>query len=160
MRALAPFYDLTSARLFRYALTITRNRHDAEDVVQQAIVQLALHPQGVADALQPWAYCLTVLRNEALRVVRKRPVTTVMADSANPLETEDPSGFEVNETVAAALATLPASQAEVVALKVWEQMTFAEIAEVLGQSPNTVASRYRYALEKLTKQLQPLRDRV
>src|SRR5690606_7031166 len=63
MRALAPFYDLTSARLFRYALTITRNRHDAEDVLQQVIVQLALHPQGVAEALQPWAYCLTVLRN-------------------------------------------------------------------------------------------------
>ena len=39
-------------------------------------------------------------------------------------------------------------------------MTFAEIAEVLGESPNTAASRYRYALQKLTQYLQPLADEV
>ena len=35
-------------------------------------------------------------------------------------------------------------------------MTFAEIAVVLGESQNTVASRYRYAIEKLTRILEPL----
>jgi RNA polymerase sigma-70 factor (ECF subfamily) len=43
-------------------------------------------------------------------------------------------------------------------LKIWEGMTFAEIAEVLGESPNTAASRYRYALQKLSQHLQPLAE--
>ena len=49
-----------------------------------------------------------------------------------------------------ALRQLPGNQAEVVALRIWEEMTFAEIAIVLDLSSNTVASRYRYALEKLS----------
>ena len=44
---------------------------------------------------------------------------------------------------------LPPEQADVVALKVWHDLTFAEIAVLLAVSPNTAASRYRYALEKL-----------
>ena len=45
-----------------------------------------------------------------------------------------------------------------VVLKIWEQFTFAEIAELISESPNTAASRYRYALEKLSRHLQPLVD--
>ena len=44
---------------------------------------------------------------------------------------------------------LPAEQREVVHLKVWEGMTFQEIADLTGESLNTAASRYRYAIEKL-----------
>jgi RNA polymerase sigma-70 factor (ECF subfamily) len=58
------------------------------------------------------------------------------------------------------LQKLPPAQSEVVVLKIWEGMTFAEIGEVLGESPNTAASRYRYALQKLTHFLQPLADEV
>ena len=48
-----------------------------------------------------------------------------------------------------ALASLPDEQREVVVLKIWGQLTFEEAAAVIGVSPNTAASRYRYALEKL-----------
>ena len=40
-------------------------------------------------------------------------------------------------------------------LKIWEEMTFAQIAAVLEESPNTVASRYQYAMAKLSKRLLP-----
>lgn len=39
-------------------------------------------------------------------------------------------------------------------------MTFAEIGEVLGQSPNTAASRYRYALQKLSQHLHAVVEEV
>jgi RNA polymerase sigma-70 factor (ECF subfamily) len=52
-----------------------------------------------------------------------------------------------------ALAALPPEQREVVRLKVYEQLTFAEISRSVRASVNTVASRYRYALEKLRKAL-------
>jgi len=51
------------------------------------------------------------------------------------------------------MRTLPPEQAEVVALKLWEEMTFAQIGAILEESPNTIASRYKYAMAKLAKRL-------
>jgi RNA polymerase sigma-70 factor (ECF subfamily) len=62
------------------------------------------------------------------------------------------------KSVAASLESLPLEQKAVVVLKVWEEMTFAEIAVVLDISPNTAASRYRYALDKLRDALRPLHN--
>jgi RNA polymerase sigma-70 factor (ECF subfamily) len=53
-----------------------------------------------------------------------------------------------------ALQTLPFEQREVVALKVDAELTFAEIGEILGLSPNAAASRSRYALARLRAALQ------
>ena len=47
------------------------------------------------------------------------------------------------------LVALPEDQRQVVVLHVWGELTFSEIADVLNVSPNTAASRYRYALAKL-----------
>ncbi|MBX3451421.1 MAG: sigma-70 family RNA polymerase sigma factor [Planctomycetaceae bacterium] len=163
VRALPALYDLIGPRLYRFALAICRNPHDAEDALQQAVVRIAQYPESVAQATQPWAYCLTIVRNEVLRVARKRPLTVVVAESARQVEAGAYSEISAEETsgqVRAALETLPPSQAEVVVLKIWEQMTFGEIAEVLGESPNTVASRYRYAMEKLESRLKPLHDEL
>ena len=41
-------------------------------------------------------------------------------------------------------------------LKLWENLTFAQIAEALEISPHTAASRYRYALDKLRDVLRPV----
>ena len=62
------------------------------------------------------------------------------------------------EEIQAALAKLPPEQAEVVVLKIYQDMTFGEIGAVLEVSPDTAASRYRYALEKLRRILA--RDEV
>ena len=52
-----------------------------------------------------------------------------------------------------ALAGLPVEQREVVVLKIYEGFTFAQIGELTEVSPNTAASRYRYALAKLEEKL-------
>jgi RNA polymerase sigma-70 factor (ECF subfamily) len=52
-----------------------------------------------------------------------------------------------------ALQALPEEQREVVVLKVYDQLTFAEIGRTVRASVNTVASRYRYGLQKLRKVL-------
>jgi RNA polymerase sigma-70 factor (ECF subfamily) len=49
---------------------------------------------------------------------------------------------------------LPCEQREVVLLKIDGELTFAQIAVVMGTSINTAASRYRYALEKLRTELE------
>ena len=65
---------------------------------------------------------------------------------------------ETHREVWSALTTLPPEQAEVVVLKIWEELTFAQIGHILDISPNTVASRYQYAIAKLTRRLSRLQS--
>ena len=58
--------------------------------------------------------------------------------------------------VEAALRGLPPEQREVLVLKIWGELTFEQIAGQLAVSPNTAASRYRYALAALRRDLTPI----
>jgi RNA polymerase sigma-70 factor (ECF subfamily) len=158
--ALAELFDLVGSRSVRYARALTRNQDDAEDALQAAFVRVALYPQGLADADHPWAYLLRVVRNEALKIIQKKRTNEWLSVAAEAWTEPSSIDFEAQQLVQQSLEKLPASQSEVVVLKIWEGMTFAEIAEVLGESPNTAASRYRYALQKLTQYLQPLAEEV
>ena len=48
VNSLGGLYDLTSRRLVRYAVTLTRNQHDAEDAVQAVLVRVADRPIVIA----------------------------------------------------------------------------------------------------------------
>ena len=60
-----------------------------------------------------------------------------------------PAPTLADDDLAAAVATLPEAQREVVALRIDAGLSFEEIAAATGTNPNTAASRYRSALEKL-----------
>jgi RNA polymerase sigma-70 factor (ECF subfamily) len=62
---------------------------------------------------------------------------------------EDATGIQ------AALEHLSSEQREVIVLKIWGELTFAQIAQTLGESINTVSSRYRYALGALRRHMNP-----
>jgi RNA polymerase sigma-70 factor (ECF subfamily) len=75
-----------------------------------------------------------------------------------PAPSTDEAAFR--EALSAALGELPADQRAVVHLKLWEQLTFEQIAEVLEIPLNTAASRYRYGIDKLRGRLRPLYDEI
>ena len=156
--ALSGLFDLTATRLVRFATTITRNQHDAEDAVQAALVKIADKPSLLCATAQPWHYLLRMVRNESLAILRRKKrwspsdgitdlLTRRMVDQ---LEQEDEY-----RAIWLAMRTLPNDQSEVVVLKIWEDMTFAEIGSILSISPSTAASRHRYAIEKLANRLRP-----
>lgn len=160
--ALGGLYDLTSQRLVRLALTITRNQHDAEDAVQTALLRVADDPLILCRAENPWPYLLRMVRNEALLILRKRKRIHPLARWAEMITQrfiDQTEQDEQHRAVWGALQKLPVEQTEVVVLKIWEELTFAEIGEVLHISPATAASRYRYGLEKLERKLSAQLDR-
>lgn len=160
--ALGRLYDLTAQRLLRFAWLITRHRDDAEDALQSALLRVAARPALVAQADHPWAYLVRIVRNESLTLLRKqqRQARQAVADDIPIWEQPLCEQQDKSLLVQRAIAALPCDQAEVIVLKIWEEMTFHEIAEVLEQSQNTVASRYRYALQKLAMSLEPHRHEV
>lgn len=150
--ALSGLYDLTATRLVRLATAITRNQHDAEDAVGAALVRVADDVQLLLRANHPWAYLLRMVRNESLLILRRRKRWSFIDNISDLLTRRQADQLEQDDTHRAvwlALRNLPTEQSEVVVLKIWEELTFAEIADVLAIPPATAASRYRYALEKL-----------
>ncbi len=155
--ALGALFDLTSVRLVRFAAALTRHQHDAEDAVQTALARLARQPGLLAGVACPWAYLLRMVRNEVLTIVRRGHRFTTsgsLGDLITYCPVDEAEREESHQAVWRALRGLPPEQAEVIVLKIWEGMTFAQIGEILGTSPNTSASRYQYAMIKLTRSLQ------
>jgi RNA polymerase sigma-70 factor (ECF subfamily) len=148
----ARLYDSFGPSLFRYALMILGRRDAAEDAIQQVFV--ALIDGGTRDIADPRAYLRTAVRNACyshLRAGRGRAPGTVTAEEileARP-DTSEPLSAEDRLALEAGLLALPAEQREVIHLHVFEGLTFKEVAAATGEPPNTVASRYRYALGKL-----------
>ena len=133
-------------------------RGDAEDVVQEAFVRFWTSRGRAAD---PVAYLFACVRNAALdwrRSGRRRDRREQAAAKPElprdaPQFAADAERRERQAAIEAALAALPESQREVVVMKVWAKLTFSQIGAALGVSPDTAASRYRYALAKLRGQL-------
>ena len=156
--ALDLLWNAYAARLLAFAAAILCSHHDAEESLQNLFVKIARHRERLAAARSLPAYLFAMARNEALSLARRRGRIEIAVDPAQfgllPAETPDPPAPEEAEAAARHLAALPAKQREILVLKVYEDMTFDEIARSLSISPNTAASRYRYGIEKLRKLLK------
>ncbi len=145
--------------LFAFLLASLRSRHDAEDVLQTVFVRIVRKRRRLAQADSLDAYVYTIARHEIvgfLRQRRRKPTPNVQADTW--LETAETDGDRTDliEEMQTVLARLPQAQREIVVMKVYRDKTLREIAETLKLSLNTVASRYRYGMEKLRTLLKEL----
>ena len=144
-------YDRFAGALYRYALMILADPDGAADAVQQVFVAVL---SGRADMEYEERYLRRAIRNECFSALRQRKRSVVTAVDTPLLEAIAAHGDRPDERLAIeqALRGLPPEQREVVHLKIFEGWTFQEIADLAGESINTVASRYRYAVEKMRTQ--------
>lgn len=149
-------------RLLACARQWTRSIADAEDVVQEAFVRywkgqrsLGGDPAGLLLVSIRRSAC-DLGRRERRRIVREQTADGGLEVPDAPLFQPLEKGDERRVTIEAALARLPPEQREVIMLKIWGERTFEEIAGLLALSPHTVASRYRYALQSLRRELSLL----
>jgi RNA polymerase sigma-70 factor, ECF subfamily len=139
-------YEEKAGQLVLYARALGLSFSEAEDVVQEtftALLELAEVPE------QPEHYAFRALRNRALNY--RRSLWRRLAREVESLRWFEKSEGETPEEFDAmgCLGNLPPEQREVIVLKIWSEYTFQQIAELMEISPNTVAGRYRYGMEKL-----------
>lgn len=128
------------------------SRPDAEDAVQDLFVNLVRARHKLSGVENLRAYLFASLRHAALKLADRRKLNRPATDADwNRIAAPESEAAPVDRSaqLEQALRRLPREQRELVALKVDGELTFAQIASLLGISPNTAAGRYRYALEKL-----------
>ncbi len=149
---LAEIYARVGPRLYRYALAILGSPADAEEIVQDLFVTLAETDTARWPA-QVDHYLIRSARNAAIRRLqgarRRLALLKAEAPALVPREGADPGLEAFAARASRALGRLPVEQKEAVALHLFEDMSFREIGEAIEVSQDTVASRYRYGIEKL-----------
>lgn len=142
---------------YRFAWSVTKDELLAQEVVQELFLKLARDADVLAKAESERAVIFTMTRNLALDCLRRRSREQKVLEECLQ---DAPGWFEPapadHGLLITALAELPEEQRSVVHLHVWEDLGFREIGEMLGLPTQTVASRYRYALEKLRAQKHTL----
>jgi RNA polymerase sigma-70 factor (ECF subfamily) len=140
-------YEEHGRALLAYAAALLRDASAAEDVLHQVFLKLV--GGGIAiDGPRAAAYLFRAVRNSALNHIRGQSRHVELDGVSVWLESPDGS-VETSIALQSALRRLPDEQREIVVLHVWGQLTFEEASAIIGVSPNTAASRYRYALAKL-----------
>jgi RNA polymerase sigma-70 factor (ECF subfamily) len=162
---LEQLYDEHAQALFAFVLNFLRHEADTRDVLQELFIKLARHPGLLKDVKDPRGFLLRLAHNLAIDSVRRRAARDRNEQSASenvPLfaTSDNPDEKVFAGSLAEALGGLPPEQRAVVHLKLWEKLTFEQVATTLDISPNTAASRYRYALDKLRERLRPIYDEI
>ncbi len=155
-------YRQWSDSLRRFAWTVTRDRELASDAVQIAFLSLAQVGGGVAEpARKAWLYKAVFRQAVRLRETRAKDIDGLLE---GVIEQIGPSGSrgsplvklveaEDLERIAAAMKSLPLDQQQIVQLRIYDELTFAEIAKRIGVPLGTALSRMRLAIEKIRAEL-------
>ena len=151
--AFRTLYDHYGDRILRFAQTIVREPHLAEEVLQETMIAVwkSAGRFGGRSKLSTWL--LGIARNQAHSLLRreKRGQRT----PAQTMETENPApGIEQQVVLEKAFGALTPAQREVLHLTFYDHLTVNEAANVLGIPPGTVKSRMYHARRVLAKELQ------
>ena len=159
-------YDEHAQALFAFLLNVTRDENDTRDVLQELFIKLARNPGLISGVRDLRSFLLRLAHNLAIDLARRHGTrgkyheqfgverVSVFAPRDHPDE------YAFQQALSAALGDLPQEQRAVVHLKLWENLTFDQIAQTLEIPANTAASRYRYGVDKLRARLRPLYDEI
>jgi RNA polymerase sigma-70 factor (ECF subfamily) len=159
-------YDEHTQPLYAFLLNLTRDEADTRDLLQDVFVKLARDPELLAGVRDERAFLVRLAHNAAIDLIRRRGTRDKIREqfAAEIISPFAPAGDPDEQTfraaLAGALAELPAEQRAVVHLKLWDGLTFEQIAGALDIPLNTAASRYRYGLDKLRERLRPIYEEM
>ena len=177
--AFRELFEAHKDRVWTVALRFTGNESAARDVTQQVFLKLFTSIAGFRHEsnFKTWLY--RMVANECMDEFRKRrrlmPLDFFRPDSGaerdedcggaemndwrqEPLQEERLTRLEVSEAVLAALAQLKPKLRMAIVLKYFEDMSYEQMAEALGCSMGTVASRLNRGHKELARRLAHLKQ--
>ena len=153
-------YEAVAKNLYGFAISITRNPHDAEDVVQETLLAVYRQASAYQGRGKPLAWIFTIAKNCALRHLRQRR-PTVPLEELWDMEGDGLAELEAVEhriLLRSLLETLSQEEQQIVLLHAVHGMKNREIAQVMNLPLNTVLSKYHRAIKKLRKRTKGVEE--
>lgn len=147
-------YEQYAPRLLAYVRSMsTRNGHAPEDVLHEVFLGL-MRKDVVPEHDDPLPYLFSCARNRLFNLKRgddrrRRREEKRAAMTPPRVFGPQPGREETATRLEAALARLPDEQREAVVLRIWGEMSLADVARVQQVPLKTAASRYAYGIRKL-----------
>lgn len=153
--AFGPLVKIYRQRLYSYLFKLSGDRKMAEDLFQETLIKIwrGLPKYSEQNKFSSWIF--SIAHNTAMDSLRnnRNHVIEAVSESENFISEMDPYkdivNAETSEMISNAVDKLPLKQKEVFLLRVNGDMTFKEIADLTGESLNTVLSHMHYAVKKL-----------
>ena len=153
--AFRELYQQTSGVVYGFAMSILRNKHDAEDVMHDAFIKIYSSAVTYRPSGNPMAWILTIVRNLCLNKIRAGKVCEDLSEyydlAGSSNDSENMLDRMVLET---AMSVLDAEERQIVILHAMTGFKHREIAEVLDLPTGTVLSKYNRALKKMRKEME------
>ncbi len=148
------------AALLRYASSLLRDPHAAQDVVQNVFIKLFAQwtaQSKPAEGLRAWLFRVT--HNEAIDAIRRRQRLTFLhlrqaQEQPQPSVAASAGADERIEQVMAAIKKLDVAEQQVVLLRLQEGLSYHEIAKITGRSEGNIGCILHHAVKKLGRLVQ------
>ena len=152
--ALSVIYDNMSRKIFALAYTITGNYFDAEDALQNTMIDITRSCHGYKGG-KPTAWVMTLARHNAIDIVRKRKPESEVAleDVCETCRSGETSEFSMVETMDM-LNILEEDEKQIVLMRLYSEMPYREISAVMGIKVFAAQKKYQRAISKLKKYMK------
>jgi RNA polymerase sigma-70 factor (ECF subfamily) len=150
--AFRQLYERFADRVYRYAYTILRGKHLAEEVAQETMIAVWKGASKFAGRSKVSTWIFGIARNQAYSLVRKE-IRTERVPDVSLIQPDPAPGIHRQEMVARALERLSDDHREVVFLTFYEGLSYREIASILDIPTGTVKSRMFHAKKQLAEVL-------
>ena len=150
--AFGQLYERFADRVHRYAYTILRGKHLAEEVAQETMIAVWKGASKFAGRSKVSTWIFGIARNQAYSLVRKE-IRTERVPDVSLVQPDPAPGIHRQEKVARALERLSDDHREVVFLTFYEGLSYGEIASILDIPTGTMKSRMFHAKKQLGEAL-------
>lgn len=154
--ALSELYRRTGTAVFGYALSILKNRQDAEDALHDCYVQIYHSADKYKPSGKPMAWILTITRNLCMQKFRRdsKVIDLPEDDWELYLEAQEALSTEERLIIKKCMRELPTEELQIVILHAVAGYKMKEIADMLGRPLSTILSKYSRSIKKLKQSLE------
>ena len=152
MDAPRDLYERVSSAVYTFALSVVQNPTTAEDVMQDAFVNIAQNANKYVSQGKPMAWIMTITKNIALmKLKRMDNRNSSLEDYMDVAKTDDFAQSDRRLMLRKALSELKDEDRQIVILHAMTGMKHREIAEIMKIPLPTVLTKYKRSLEKMRR---------